>query len=78
VVDYRNIAFVDVKKPERRWTVSKTWKLAGQPGDARTALQLATALTGDFFDVRAALKRSRTSVLLRRKTVIVDLGPILN
>jgi hypothetical protein len=73
-----NITFVDVKKPERRWTIAKTWQLSGEPGSRSARVQLESLLTGDFFDVRHAVRRGRFSVLMRRETVIVDVGPILN
>jgi hypothetical protein len=73
-----DVAFVDVANPKRRWTLAKTWVVTGDPTDWSAELQLSNALSRDFLEVRTALQRGRVSRLLRRDTVVVDVGPTLN
>lgn len=72
-----NTTFVAVQRPERRWTIARTWTF---PGDAPYASEKALneVFRTDLLDVSRALVRGRTSTLLGRGTVVVDLGPILN
>lgn len=73
-----NITFVDVNKPDRRWTIAKTWDMNGDTDGFSAKIQIATGLLDDFIQLRRILPRTGITGFLPGDAVVINKGPILN